>query len=98
MTLFLIWLLTEFDVTEYRFPCGFSNGCSMPTGDAYSSGHLVPSLLGLAYVLLVKTNPFPEFVVIVLDYALRTALGTFSMFLITILLFQFKYSYCITVS
>ena len=27
------------------------------TGDAYSSGHLVPSHLGLAYVLLVETNP-----------------------------------------
>ena len=32
----------------------------MPTGDAYSSGHLVPSPLGLAYVLLVETNPFPN--------------------------------------
>ena len=30
----------------------------MVTGDAYSSGHLVPSHLGLAYVLLVETNPF----------------------------------------
>ena len=28
-------------------------------------GHLVPSHLGLAYVLLVETNPFPELVVIV---------------------------------
>ena len=32
----------------------------MPTGDAYSFGHLVPSLWGLAYVLLVETNPFPN--------------------------------------
>ena len=32
--------------------------------DAFSSGHLVPSNLGLAYVLLVETNPFPEHVVI----------------------------------
>ena len=28
----------------------------MPTGDAYSSGHLVLSLLGLAFVLLVETS------------------------------------------
>ena len=36
----------------------------MQTGDAYSSGHLVPFHLGLAYVLLVENNPFPELVVI----------------------------------
>ena len=58
MTLSLIWLHTKFDITELRFPWGICNGCGMPTGDAYSSGHLVPSLLGLAYVLLVETNPF----------------------------------------
>ena len=28
----------------------------MPTEDAYSSGHLVLSLLGLAFVLLVETS------------------------------------------
>ena len=28
----------------------------MPTGDAYSCGHLVLSLLGLAFVLLVETS------------------------------------------
>ena len=31
--------------------------CGMPTGDAHSAGHLVPSHLGLAYVLFVWTNP-----------------------------------------
>ena len=36
----------------------------MPPGDAYSSIHLVQSYFGLAYVLLVETNPFPELVVI----------------------------------
>ena len=36
----------------------------MLTGDTYSSGHLVPSHLVLAYVLLVETNPYPELVVI----------------------------------
>ena len=61
MSLSLIWLLNVSDKTEYRFPWGIYNGCSMLTGDAYSSGHLVPSHWGLAYVLLVKTNPFQIF-------------------------------------
>ena len=55
----------------------------MLTGDAYSSRHLVPSNLGLAYVLLVETNPFLELVVISPDYALRISLGTFSILLIS---------------
>ena len=38
------------------------DGCSMLTGDAYSSGHLVPSHLGLVYVQLVEINPFPELI------------------------------------
>ena len=50
----------------------------MLTGDAYSSGHLVPSHLGLAYVLLVETNPFPELVFFP-DYSLQTSVGTFSI-------------------
>ena len=54
----------------------------MPTGDAYSSGHLFPPNFGLVYVLVVETNPFPEVVVIFLDYARRTYLGTFSILLI----------------
>ena len=37
-----------------------------------------PVPLGLAYVLLVETNPFSELVVIFLDYALRISLGAFS--------------------
>ena len=56
------------------------NGCGMPTGYAYSSGHLAPSHLGFAYVLLVETNLFPEFDVIFADYTLRTSLGTFSIY------------------
>ena len=55
MTPFPDLTFTDFDViTEYRFPKGICNGCGMPTGEAYSSGHP----LGLAYVLLVETNPF----------------------------------------
>ena len=34
------------------------DGCCMPTRYPYSSGHLVPSHLGLAYVLLLQTDPF----------------------------------------
>ena len=50
----------------------------MLTGDAYSSGHMVPSHLGLAYVLLVETNPFLKFILCTsiipryfLDFALK---------------------------
>ena len=42
---------------------------------------LGPVPLGLAYVLLVETNPFSELVVIFPDYALRISLGTFSFLL-----------------
>ena len=52
----------------------------MLTRDAYSSGHLVPSHLGLACVLLVETNHFPE-LIFFSDYSLRTSLGTFSILL-----------------
>ena len=54
--------------------------------DAYSFGHLVPSYLGLAYVLHVETNSFPELFVIFPDYAIRSSLGTFSILLISILI------------
>ena len=43
-----------------------------------------PVPLGLAYVLLVETNPFPELVIIFPDYALRISIGTFSILLATI--------------
>ena len=50
----------------------------MPTGDAYSSGHLVPSL----WDFICSTcwdQSFSELVVILPDYALRISLGTFSI-------------------
>ena len=56
MTLSLIWLLIEFDITEYTFPWGICNGCGMPTGDAYSSGHLVLSHFGTCMCSNVETN------------------------------------------
>ena len=62
-----------------RFQSNICDGRGMPTGDAYSSGHMVPSHFGLAYVLLVETNPFPGLVVIFPDYAFRSFLDTISI-------------------
>ena len=54
----LIRLCTELDILQNFewFPWNICDGCGMPTGDAYSSGHLVLSLQGLAFVLLVETS------------------------------------------
>ena len=46
-----------------------------------SSGHLVPSDLGLAYILLIETIPFSKRFVVFPDCALRTFFGTFSILL-----------------
>ena len=82
MTLSQIRLLTEFDITDYRFPWGICNGCGMPTGDAYPSGHLVPSpILGLANAPIVETK-FLEFAMSLLDFSPRIPLGTFSILLL----------------
>ena len=53
------------------------DGFCMSTEDVHSFGHLVPSDLGLAYAILVETNTFPGFAVIVP----RTSQGYFSIFL-----------------
>ena len=76
-------LFTELELlqTYERFPSNICGGCSMLTREADSSGRLIPSQLGLAYVLLVATNPFFELVVFFLDYSLRTSLGIFSILL-----------------
>ena len=60
-----------------RFPCSICDGCGIPTGEAYSHGHMVPSHLVHVHVLLVETNPFSESVVIFPNYAFRKSLGTF---------------------
>ena len=53
----LTWLLTDFDaITVHRFPWGICNGCGVPTGDAYSSGHLVLSHFGTCMCSNVETN------------------------------------------
>ena len=56
MTLSQILLLTEFEITEYRFAWGICYGCVMPTGDAYSSGHLVLSHFWTCMCFNVETN------------------------------------------
>ena len=47
----------------------------------YSSGHLLPSHSGLAYILLIETNFFPNLSFIFSDHALPTSIGTFSILL-----------------
>ena len=56
----------------------------MPTGDAYSSGHLVLSLLGLAFVLLVETSDnLYQFVALLTDLTFLLNL-TFHQILVSI--------------
>ena len=52
----------------------------MPAGNAYPSGHLVPSpTLGLANAPIVETK-FLELAMSLLDFSPRIPLGTFSIF------------------
>ena len=52
----LIRLCTELDLLPNFewFPLNICDGCGMPTGDAYSSGHLVPSLWDLHMFYLLR--------------------------------------------
>ena len=43
-------------LTKYWFPLSICNGCGMPTGDAYSSGHLVLSHFWTCKCSNVETN------------------------------------------
>ena len=55
-------LIPSLTFTDYEwFPWSICNGCGMPAGNAYHSGHLVPSpfLGGLACALTVETS-FPD--------------------------------------
>ena len=59
------------------FPWSIYNGCGMPAGNAYPSGHLVPSpILGLANAPIVETK-FLELAMSLLDFSPRIPLGTF---------------------
>ena len=54
----------------------------MPAGNAYPSGHLVPSpILGLANAPIVETK-FLELAMSLLDFSPRIPLSTFSILLI----------------
>ena len=63
------------------FPWSICNGCGMPAGNAYPSGHLVPSpVVGLACAPIVETR-FLEHAMSLLDFSPRIPLGTFSILL-----------------
>ena len=49
-------IFTESEFLKYWFPKSICNGCGMPTGDAYSSGHLVLSHFGTCECSNVETN------------------------------------------
>ena len=77
-------LIPSLTFTDYEwFPWSICNGCGMPAGNAYPSGHLVPSpILGLANAPIVETK-FLEFAMSLLDSSPRIPLGTFSILLQT---------------
>ena len=76
-------LIPSLTFTDYEwFPWSICNGCGMPAGNAYPSGHLVPSpILGLANAPIVETK-FLELAMSLLDFSPRIPLGTFSILLI----------------
>ena len=75
-------LIPTLTFTDYeRFPWSICNGCGMPAGNAYPSGHLVLSpILGLANAPIVETK-FLELAMSLLDSSPRIPLGTFSILL-----------------
>ena len=75
-------LIPSLTFTYYEwFPWSICNGCGMPAGNAYPSGHLVPSpILGLANAPIVETK-FLELAMSLLDFSPRIPLGTFSILL-----------------
>ena len=69
-------------MSDYEwFPWSICNGCGMSAGNAYPSGHLVPSpIVGLACAPIVETR-FLELAMSLLDFSPRIPLGTFSILL-----------------
>ena len=59
-------------LTDYEwFPKSICNGCGMPAGNVYPSGHLVPSpIVGLACAPIVETR-FLELAMSLLDFHLE---------------------------
>ena len=63
------------------FPWSICNGCGMPAGNAYPSGHLVPfPFFGLACAPIVETR-FLELAMSLLDFSPWIPIGTFSILL-----------------
>ena len=75
-------LIPSLTFTDYEwFPWSICNGCGMPAGNAYPSGHLVPSpIFGLANAPIVETK-FLELAMSLLYFSPRIPLGTFSILL-----------------
>ena len=73
-------LIPSLTFTYYEwFPWIICNGCGMPAGNAYPSGHMVPfPILGLANAPIVETK-FLELAMSLLDFSPRTPRGTFSI-------------------
>ena len=69
-------LNADFDcITDSRrFPQNIFNGCSQPTGDTYSSRHLVISNLGFTFLL--NMIPVSSDLKIIPDFEFRTNLRT----------------------
>ena len=77
MTWYRLWPLPNYE----WFPWSICNGCDMPAGNAFPSGHLVPSpILGLACPSIVETR-FLELAMSLLNFSPRIPIGTFSIFL-----------------
>ena len=96
LSLFLIRLSTSFmtlipslTFTDYEwFPWSICNGCGMPAGNAYPSGHLVLSpIVGLACAPIVETR-FLELAMSLLDFSPRI-LSVLSRFCFSTALFSF---------
>ena len=92
LTLDQQWLPNQFHAldTEFvlhrimsGFPWNIWNGCGMPAGNAYPSGHLVlsPPILGLACAPIVETR-FLELAMSLPDFSPRIPPGTFSSLLL----------------
>ena len=83
-------LYTELASTDFEwFPWSICNGCDIPAGNAYPSGHLVPSpIVGLACAPIVETR-FIELAMSLLDFSPLIPLGNFSILLCILLHFTF---------
>ena len=78
-------LIPSLTFTDYEwFPWSICNGCGMPAGNAYPSGHLVPSpIVGLACAPIVETRfrTCHVFTRLFTSNTPRIPLGTFSILL-----------------